>query len=63
MFPGRWSIAFQRYHPGVESFWSRVATDAVGDRWNIHDGPVPENRPPDTWIAFTTMPGGSFSRH
>ncbi|MFF5288378.1 GNAT family N-acetyltransferase [Paractinoplanes globisporus] len=62
MFPGRWSIAFQRYNPGVESFWSRVATDVVGDRWNMHDGPVPENRPPDTWITFTTAPDGSFSK-
>jgi predicted acetyltransferase len=57
MFPGRWSIAFQRYNPGVERFWSRVATDVVGDQWEKHDGPVPESRPPDTWITFTTVPG------
>jgi predicted acetyltransferase len=52
--PGRWSIAFQRYNPGVEKFWSQVATDAVGERWEIHDGPAPAGRPPDTWITFTT---------
>jgi predicted acetyltransferase len=56
MFPGRWSIAFQRYSPGVEKFWSAVATDAVGNRWDMLDGPRPENRPPDTWITFTTAP-------
>ncbi|GAB1641384.1 hypothetical protein KRMM14A1259_18070 [Krasilnikovia sp. MM14-A1259] len=56
MFPGRWSIPFQRYNPGVERFWCRVATDVAGDQWDMHDGPVPENRPPDTWITFTTAP-------
>ncbi|GAA0527331.1 hypothetical protein GCM10010172_04790 [Paractinoplanes ferrugineus] len=56
--PGRWSIAFQRYNPGVERFWSRVATDAAGHRWHIHDGPTPANRPPDTWITFTTPAEG-----
>jgi predicted acetyltransferase len=54
LFPGRWSIAFQRYNPGVEKFWSRVATDAAGDRWEIRDGPRPQTRPPDTWITFST---------
>ena len=59
MFPGRWSIAFQRYNPGVEKFWSLVATEAVGNQWDMRDGPVPENRPPDTWITFTTPPAGA----
>ena len=54
--PGRWSIGFQRYNPGVETFWSRVVTDVVGDRWEMHDGPVPEDRPPDSFITFTTEP-------
>ena len=54
MFPGRWSIAFQAYNPGVQRFWSQVATDAVGDRWQTHDAPPPPNRPPDTWITFQT---------
>lgn len=54
--PGRWSIAFQRYNPGVEQFWSGVATDVVGTQWQMHDGPAPASRPPDTWITFTTAP-------
>jgi predicted acetyltransferase len=54
LFPGQWTIGFQRYNPGVEAFWSRVATLAVGDQWDIHDGPTPETRPPDTFITFTT---------
>jgi predicted acetyltransferase len=54
MFPGRWSIAFQAYNPGVQRFWSEVATDAVGDDWQTHDGPPAPNRPPDTWIIFQT---------
>ncbi|MDR6321851.1 GNAT family N-acetyltransferase [Actinoplanes couchii] len=58
MFPGRWTIGFQRYNPGVERFWSRVATEMAGDRWEIHDGPVPDSRPPDTFITFTTPVSG-----
>ncbi|MEU8819832.1 hypothetical protein [Actinoplanes sp. NPDC048796] len=53
-FPGRWRIGFQRYNPGVEAFWSGVATAVVGDKWEINDGPRPESRPPDTFITFTT---------
>ncbi|WP_250037178.1 hypothetical protein [Paractinoplanes maris] len=52
--PGRWTIGFQRYNPGAERFWSRVATEVAGDRWQIADGLVPETRPPDTFITFTT---------
>lgn len=52
-FPGRWHIAFQRYNPGVQDFWSQVATDAAGDTWSMHDDPPVEGRPPDTWITFT----------
>ncbi|WP_250009211.1 GNAT family N-acetyltransferase [Actinoplanes sp. M2I2] len=55
LLPGRWVIGFQRYNPGVEAFWSRVATEVAGDRWEIADGPVPENRPPDTFISLTTQ--------
>jgi predicted acetyltransferase len=51
--PGRWHIAFQSYNPGAQDFWSAVATDAVGDRWSMHDDPPVEGRPPDTWITFT----------
>ena len=58
MFPGRWCIGFQRYNAGVEKFWSSVATEVVGDRWEIHDGPTPETRPPDTFITFVTSPAG-----
>jgi predicted acetyltransferase len=57
-FPGPWMIGFQRYNPGVEEFWSRVATDVAGDRWKIEDGPLPDSRPPDTFITFTTAPAG-----
>ncbi|MCO8274318.1 hypothetical protein M1L60_27330 [Actinoplanes sp. TRM 88003] len=53
--PGRWEIGFQRYNPGVEAFWSRIATEVAGDRWRIHDGPAPDSRPPDTFITFTTQ--------
>jgi predicted acetyltransferase len=51
--PGRWRIAFQRYNPGAERFWSQVATEAAGDAWTMQDDPPVEGRPPDTWIAFS----------
>ncbi|MEV4767487.1 GNAT family N-acetyltransferase [Micromonospora chokoriensis] len=54
LFPGRWRIGFQRYNPGVEAFWSTVATQVSGTTWEIHDGPAAEARPPDTFISFTT---------
>lgn len=54
MFPGRWSVGFQAYNPGVQQFWSQVAADAVGDRWQTHDGPPQPDRPPDSWITFET---------
>ncbi|WP_141908984.1 hypothetical protein [Micromonospora sp. A202] len=54
LFPGRWSIGFQRYNPGVEAFWSQVAAQVVGDTWKTHDGPTPESRPPDTFLTFST---------
>jgi predicted acetyltransferase len=53
-FGGPWRIAFQRYNPGVERFWSQVATDAVGDAWMMEDDEPVEGRPPDTWIRFST---------
>jgi predicted acetyltransferase len=52
MVPGRWVIGFQRYNPGVEDFWSAIATELTGDKWEIHDGPTPETRPPDTFITL-----------
>ena len=54
MYPGPWHIGLQSYNPGVQSFWSQVATDAVGDAWSTHDDPPVEGRPPDSWITFTT---------
>lgn len=54
MFPGRWSIGFQSYNPGVQRFWTQVASDAVGDAWRTHDDPPAQGRPPDTWITFQT---------
>jgi predicted acetyltransferase len=54
LFPGRWCIGFQRYNPGLEKFWSRIAAEVAGDQWQIADGPTPETRPPDTFITFTT---------
>jgi predicted acetyltransferase len=54
MFPGQWQIAFQSYNPGAQRFWSQVASDFVGDDWEMHDGPPESGRPPDTWIAFHT---------
>ena len=54
MIPGRWSIGFQCYNPGAQRFWSLVASDAVGDKWAMHDDPSVEGRPPDTWITFQT---------
>jgi predicted acetyltransferase len=58
-FTGPWRIAFQRYNPGAERFWSQVATDAVGDAWTIEDDEPVEGRPPDTWIRFSTSPARS----
>ncbi|HET8599665.1 MAG TPA: GNAT family N-acetyltransferase [Segeticoccus sp.] len=52
--PGPWRIGFQRYNAGALEFWSRVATDAAGDAWEVYDDPPPEDRPPDTWIRFDT---------
>ncbi len=54
MFPGRWRIGFQTYNPGVQRFWSHVASDAAGDHWRTYDDPPVEGRPPDTWIIFQT---------
>jgi predicted acetyltransferase len=54
MVPGRWSIGFQCYNPGAQRFWSQVASDAVGDKWAMHDDPPVAGRPPDTWITFQT---------
>src|ERR1700760_2488984 len=33
LFPGAWSIGFQSYNPGVQRFWSQVATEVAGDQW------------------------------
>jgi len=53
MTPGPWRIAFQTYNPGAQSFWSRVASDAVGDQWATYDDPAVNGRQ-DTWITFQT---------
>ena len=52
--PGRWWIGFQRYNPGVERFWSRVASELAGDGWTMQDESPVEGRPPDSWISFET---------
>jgi predicted acetyltransferase len=54
MFPGPWRIAFQRYNPGAERFWTQVATDLVGAAWTLADDEPVEGRPPDTWLSFRT---------
>jgi predicted acetyltransferase len=54
LFPGPWSVGFQSYNPGIQRFWSQVASDAVGDKWATHDDPPVAGRPPDSWITFTT---------
>lgn len=54
LFPGWWSIGFQSYNPGVQRFWSQVATDVAGDQWTTYDGPPVTGRPPDSWIVFRT---------
>jgi predicted acetyltransferase len=54
MTAGRWSIGFQTYNPGVQQFWTQVASDAAGDTWSTHDDPPVDGRPPDTWITFQT---------
>ena len=56
LFPGRWRIAFQRYNPGAEEFWTAVAREAVGDDFVLADGELPQGRPPDTWLSFRTGP-------
>jgi predicted acetyltransferase len=53
-FPGWWSVGFQSYNPGVQRFWSQVATDAAGDQWTTYDDPPVAGRPPDSWIVFRT---------
>jgi predicted acetyltransferase len=54
-FPGPWRIGFQRYNPGVERFWTQVASEFVGEAWTLVDEqPPPADRPPDTWLIFTT---------
>jgi predicted acetyltransferase len=52
VFPGRWSIGFQSYNPGVRRFWSQVAADAAGDMWDVRDEQSAAGHPPDTWITF-----------
>jgi len=56
MTPGPWRIAFQAYNPGVQSFWSQVASDAAGDQWATHDDPPGQHDSwkVDTWITFQT---------
>ena len=54
LFPGGWSIGFQSYNPGVQRFWSQVATDVAGDQWTTYDDPPVAGRPPDSWIVFRT---------
>lgn len=54
LFPGWWSIGFQSYNPGVQRFWSQVATDVAGDQWTSYDDPPVAGRPPDSWIIFRT---------
>lgn len=54
---GRWTIGFQDYNPGVEAFWTSIATEAVGTRWATHPQTVPvEGVPPDTLLTFETGP-------
>ena len=59
-FPGLWSIGYQSYNPGAQRFWSQVASDAVGDKWETHDDPPVEGRPPDCWITFQTSPSSGL---
>ena len=54
MVSGRWRIGFQSYNPGVQRFWSQVASDAAGKNWSTHGDPPVAGRPPDTWITFQT---------
>src|ERR1700761_2575236 len=54
LFPGWWSIGFQSYNPGVQRFWSQVATDVAGDQRTSYDDPPVAGRPPDSWIIFRT---------
>ena len=56
LFPGPWRIAFQRYNPGAEDFWTAVAREAVGDAFELADDAPVEGRPPDTWLSFRTGP-------
>ncbi|GGN84942.1 hypothetical protein GCM10010112_64770 [Actinoplanes lobatus] len=39
-----------------------MATDVIGNLWEVRDDPLPENRPPDTWITFTTAPDAKASK-
>jgi predicted acetyltransferase len=55
-FAGQWRIAYQSYNPGAQRFWTRVATDAVGDKWRTYEDEPDKARPADTWITFTTLP-------
>lgn len=54
LFPGRWAIGFQSYNPGVAAFWSRLASELVGQDWRMFDDPPPPGRPADSWIVFDT---------
>ena len=51
LFPGWWSIGFQSYNPGVQRFWSQVATDVAGDQWTSYDDPPVAGRPPGYWVV------------
>ena len=56
LFPGRWRIAFQRYNPGAEEFWTAVAREAAGEDVVLADDQPVDGRPPDTWLSFRTGP-------
>jgi hypothetical protein len=52
----------------ISGFFVVRATDVACDRRCLRPvaharRPVPENRPPGTWITFSTIPDGSFSTH
>ncbi|MFY1633857.1 GNAT family N-acetyltransferase [Solwaraspora sp. WMMB335] len=53
-WPGRWRIVFQSYNPGAQSFWLRVATDAVGPRWYQSEVASVPGAPPDVCLSFDT---------
>ena len=52
LIPGVWGIAFQDENADAQPFWEHVATEAVGDRWQLERVAGPEGHTADIWLRL-----------